>query len=64
VHASFTGNQQVSDEAVASAEAIANSQEVGYFVSPLFAADADGYEANGWLLDRWLAGAKVPFIAQ
>jgi hypothetical protein len=64
VHASYTGDQQVSNELLADAEAIALSQKAGYFVSPVFAADAEGGEANAWLLDRWLAGAEIPFVAQ
>jgi outer membrane murein-binding lipoprotein Lpp len=64
VHASYTGDQKVSDELLAGAEAIASSQKAGYFVSPVFAADEAGSEANAWLVDRWLAGAEVPFVAQ
>ena len=64
VHASYTGDQQVSDEPLVAAEAIANSQKAGYFVSPVFAAGADGDEANAWLVERWLEAEAVTFVAQ
>lgn len=52
VHASYTDGQVVTDEPLASAAAIANSREKGYFVSPVL--------ADARTLDLWLRGAAVP----
>lgn len=56
VHASYTDDQVVSDEALVAAGAIARSQPRGYFVSPVvtFAGAADD-----WLIERWLEGDPV-----
>lgn len=51
VHASYTDGQVVTDEPLASAAAIANSREKGYFVSPVLSTRT---------LDLWLRGARVP----
>jgi len=56
VHASYTGAQVVSDERLADAQAIANSQPRGYFVSPLVTASGAG---DDWLIERWLEGDAV-----
>lgn len=56
VHASYTGDQVVSDEPLADALAIARSQPRGYFVSPLVTAAG---AADDWLIERWLAGDEV-----
>lgn len=53
VHASYTGDQVVTDEALVDAEAIHNSRKAGYFVTPVFADDR--------LIDHWLTGKAVPF---
>ncbi len=52
VHASYTGDQVVTSEPLATAEAIANSRSKGYFVSPVMHDDR--------LADLWLRGAAVP----
>lgn len=52
VHASYTGDRVVTDEPLARAQAIANSQPKGYFVTPLF--------QDGRLLDLWLRDRAVP----
>lgn len=51
VHASYTGEQRVTREPLATAEVIANSRAAGYFVTPLFHDDE--------LVDRWLRGTTV-----
>lgn len=56
VHASYTGDQVVSDEALASAQAIASSQRRGYFVSPVVTVSGVG---DDWLIERWLEGDPV-----
>ncbi len=56
VHASYTADQVVSDEALISAEAIARSQSRGYFVSPVVTATGAG---DDWLIERWLEGDAV-----
>ncbi len=56
VHASYTGDQVVTDEPLGSAQAIANSQRRGYFVSPLVTATG---AADDWLIERWLEGDPV-----
>jgi len=53
VHASFTGDQDVTDELLAEAEAVAASQKAGYFVTPLFQDER--------LIEFWLEGRAVPF---
>ncbi len=58
VHASYTGQQVVSNEPLADAVAIAQSQDKGYFVSPLVVRAAG---VNDWLVEKWLAGATVEF---
>lgn len=52
VHASYTDEQVVIDEELATAKAIASSREAGYFVTPLLQDDR--------LVTRWLRGEKVP----
>ena len=52
VHASYTGDQLVTDEPLAAAQAIADSRPKGYFVSPVMHDDR--------LADMWLRGAAVP----
>lgn len=52
VHASYTGEQKVTREPLATAEVIANSRAAGYFVTPLFHDDR--------LVDHWLRGEPVP----
>lgn len=52
VHASYTDGQVVIDEPLASAQAIANSREKGYFVSPVL--------QDARTIDLWLRGAAVP----
>lgn len=52
VHASYTGDQVVTSEPLATAQAIANSRAKGYFVSPVMHDDR--------LADLWLRGAAVP----
>lgn len=56
VHASYTGDQVVSDEPLAEAVAIARSQRRGYFVSPLVTTTGAG---DDWLIERWLEGDAV-----
>ena len=56
VHASYTGEQVVSDEPLAEAVAIARSQQRGYFVSPLVTTTG---AADDWLVERWLEGDTV-----
>jgi cell wall-associated NlpC family hydrolase len=58
IHASYTGGQVVSDEPLATSQAIANSQPAGYFVSPLVTRDG---LADDWLVERWLRGDTVKF---
>jgi hypothetical protein len=55
LHASYTGDRQVTDEPLRDALAIARSREEGYFVSPLFVRSAD----NDALVESWLAGAPL-----
>jgi hypothetical protein len=57
VHASWSGDQQVTDEPLAGARAIAASRRAGYFVSPVVVAS----EENDRLIDAWLRGAEVTF---
>ena len=52
VHASYTGEQVVTDEPLATAEVIANSRAAGYFVTPLLQDDR--------LIEHWLRGEAVP----
>lgn len=52
VHASYTDGQVVIDEPLATARAIANSREKGYFVSPVLQDERT--------IDLWLRGAAVP----
>jgi hypothetical protein len=61
VHASYTGDQQVSDEDLATARAIARSQTAGYFVSPVFVRSGS---ADDWLVTRWLTGDTIAFRAR
>jgi hypothetical protein len=61
VHASYTGKQQVSDEDLATARAIARSQTAGYFVSPVIVRDG---AADDWLVTRWLTDDVVAFRAR
>lgn len=56
VHASYTGDQVVTDEPLATAAAIARSQPRGYFVSPLVTTTGAG---DDWLIERWLEGDPV-----
>lgn len=56
VHASYTGDQVVTDEPLADAIAIARSQPRGYFVSPLVTTTGAG---DDWLIERWLEGDPV-----
>jgi hypothetical protein len=56
VHASYTGDQVVTNEPLATAQAIANSQRRGYFVSPIVTATG---AADDWLVERWLEGDPV-----
>jgi len=58
VHASYTGGQVVSDEPLATSEAIATSQPAGYFVSELVTAGGD---VDDWLVRKWLEGDTVAF---
>jgi hypothetical protein len=51
VHASYTGDQLVTREPLATAAVIENSRAAGYFVTPLFQDDR--------LIDHWLRGAPV-----
>lgn len=48
VHSSYTGDRVVTDEPLATATAIANSQSQGYFVSELFTTDGS--------VRKWLEG--------
>ena len=57
VHASWTGDRQVSDEPFGASRAIAVSQRAGYFVSPVL-IDSD---ENDDLIDAWLRGAVIRF---
>jgi len=50
--ASYTGDQVVSDDPLATAEVIANSRAAGYFVTPLLQDDR--------LVERWLRDETVP----
>ncbi|MFZ6180430.1 hypothetical protein [Nannocystis pusilla] len=52
VHASYTGEQVVTDEPLVSAQAIADSRSKGYFVTPVMHDDR--------LADLWLRGVPVP----
>lgn len=56
VHASYTGDRVVTDEPLATAQAIANSQAKGYFVSPVVVLDGPD---DDWLVEQWLTGAAV-----
>ena len=56
VHASYTGDRVVTDEPLATAQAIANSQPKGYFVSPIVVTRGP---ADDWLIERWLRGDPV-----
>lgn len=56
VHASYTGDRVVTDEPLATAAAILNSQPKGYFVSPIVVTRGG---ADDWLVERWLTGAAV-----
>ena len=49
VHSSYTGDRQVSNEPLAEAQAIANSQPAGYFVSELLTTDD---AVKDWLTAR------------
>jgi hypothetical protein len=51
VHASYTGEQVVTREPLATARVIANSRAAGYFVTPVFHDDR--------LVEAWLRGATV-----
>ncbi len=51
VHASYTDEQVVIDEPLATAQVIANSRTAGYFVTPLLQDER--------LIDRWLRGEPV-----
>lgn len=50
VHSSYTGDRVVIDEPLSTAQAIANSQSHGYFVSELFTTDAS--------VRKWLEGGS------
>jgi hypothetical protein len=52
VHASYTGDQVVISEPLATAQAIADSRPKGYFVTPVMHDER--------LADLWLRGARVP----
>lgn len=52
VHASWSGNRQVSDEPLVTSHAIDVSRKAGYFVSPVL-TDA--------VVDAWLRGTPIPF---
>ena len=52
IHASYTGEQVVTDEPLATAQVIANSRAAGYFVTPLLQDDR--------LVEHWLRGEAVP----
>lgn len=56
VHASYTDDRVVTDEALVEAKAIASSQPKGYFVSPI--ALVDGPD-DDWLVEQWLQAGKV-----
>jgi hypothetical protein len=62
VHASYTGDRQVSDERLADAAAIAASRRAGYFVSPLLAISSEAHDTRDFLIDRWLRAAPVRFV--
>lgn len=55
VHSSYTGDRVVTDEPLASAVAISNSQPQGYFVSELFTTDAS--------VRKWLEGGAYELPA-
>ena len=57
VHASWSGDRQVTDEDFGAAHAIAVSRKAGYFVSPVIVDTAE----NDDLIDAWLRGATVRF---
>ena len=57
VHASWSGDRQVIDEAFATSHAIEVSRKAGYFVSPVIVETAE----NDDLIDAWLRGATVRF---
>jgi hypothetical protein len=57
VHASWSGDRQVTDEDFATAHAIEVSRKAGYFVSPVIVDSAE----NDDLIDAWLRGATIPF---
>jgi hypothetical protein len=53
VHSNYVDPEQgVTEEPVSASQAIANSQDTGYWVTPLFQDDR--------LIDRWLTGQAVP----
>ncbi len=54
VHASYTDKRRVTNERLATAKAIANSQPKGYFVSPVFQDDR--------LVIAWLKGSRVRLL--
>lgn len=60
VHASWSGDRQVTDESFAAAHAIEVSRKAGYFVSPVIVDSAE----NDDLIDAWLRGARVLFRAR
>lgn len=51
VHASYTGDQVVTDEPLVDAEAIHASKKAGYFITPLFEDER--------LVRAWLAGTSI-----
>jgi len=57
VHASWTGDRQVTDERFGAARAIEVSQRAGYFLSPVL-VDSDENDA---LIDAWLRDAVIRF---
>jgi hypothetical protein len=57
VHASWSGDRQVTDEDFGSARAIEVSRKAGYFVSPVIVDSPE----NDALIDAWLRGARIPF---
>jgi hypothetical protein len=60
VHASWSGDRQVTDERFGSAHAIEVSRKAGYFVSPVIVDSPE----NDDLIDAWLRGAEIPFRAR
>lgn len=57
VHASWSGDRQVTDEDFGSAHAIEVSRKAGYFVSPVIVESAE----NDDLVDSWLRDEPVAF---